>query len=155
MSGENGSVVINDSNKRESSGLVPVLIIVLILVMLGSCFFIYRLVSATPLESEEQVTLVGPIFETEEFIVNLSGSMNRYVKAQFALELSNEEVQLELTEKLPLLKDAIIMILSDQTADVLNIQGKENLKVHLLESINQFLDKGEVIKIHFLVLLLS
>ncbi|MCR4440965.1 MAG: flagellar basal body-associated FliL family protein [Peptococcaceae bacterium] len=93
---------------------------------------------------------VGPIYETEEFTVNLSESINHYIKAKFAIELSDKKAKEELEEKLPLLQDTVIMILSGQTLDKLGtVEGKEELKKLLLESINGFLYKGKVNKIYF------
>ncbi|MGI6587746.1 MAG: flagellar basal body-associated FliL family protein [Peptococcia bacterium] len=135
--------------------LLAVLLIVLFLVMLSSGFFVYKLVLANSLDAEKSVTKVGPIYETEEFVVNFSGSVNRYIKAQFALELSNKKVKKELEEKKALLYDAVILILSEQKGEVLSSKGKEVLKNSLIQSINKFLDKGSVEKIHYLIFQLT
>ena len=54
-----------------------------------------------------------------------------------------------------MLKDTVIMILANKTADDLDAQGKEDLKLELIEEINKFLDQGKVIKIHYLAILLT
>ncbi|MDD2211470.1 MAG: flagellar basal body-associated FliL family protein [Clostridia bacterium] len=144
-----------DNKKDFNKKPLVVLLFVLFLVMLGSGFFIYQLVLAKSLGSEKALTKIGPIYETEEFVVNMSGSVNRYIKAQFALELSNKKVKKELEEKMPLLLDTVIMILSDQTVEVLKPQGKEILKNNLIEAINKFLDKGKIEKIYYLIFQLT
>jgi len=144
-----------ETNKNSSSKLLVGMLVVLLVVMFSSGFFIYKLVLANPTNAEKQLTEVGPMYETEEFLVNLSGSVNHYIKAKFALELSDKKVSRELGEKLPLLKDTVIMILSNKAADDLDVQGKEDLKLELIEEINKFLDEGKILKIHYLTILLT
>ena len=152
---EGNTIEVNtqeENKKGVNKSFIVVLLMVLFVVMFGSGFFIYQYVLAN---SNKPVTKVGPIYETEEFIVNMSGSVNRYIRVQFALELSNKKVQKELEEKMPLLRDSVIMILSDQSVEVLKPQGKENLKNSLIEAINKFIDKGKVEKIHYLIFQLT
>ena len=144
-----------ETNENRSSKLLVGMLVVLLVVMFSSGFFIYKLVLANPTNTEKQVTEVGPMYETEEFLVNLSGSVNHYIKARFALELSDKKVVDELGKKLPLLKDTVIMILANKTVDDLDAQGKEDLKLELIKEINKFLDQGKVLKIHYLAILLT
>ncbi|HHY06623.1 MAG TPA: hypothetical protein GX532_06605 [Clostridia bacterium] len=144
---------VKPSNNNEK--VLIVLLIVLFLVMFSSGFLVYKLVLAKSFDTENTMTKVGPIYETEEFIVNFSGSVKHYLKAQFALEVSNKKVKKEIEEKKPLLQDTINMILLNQTMEVLTSEGREDLKDSLMESINEFLDTGSVEKIHYLVFLLT
>jgi len=144
-----------ETNENRPSKFLIGMLVVLLVVMFSSGFFIYKLVLANPTNTEKQLTEVGPMYETEEFLVNLSGSVNHYIKAKFALELSDKKVIDEFGEKIPLLKDTVIMVLSNKTADDLNAQGKEDLKLELIEEINKFLDQGKVLKVHYLVILLT
>lgn len=126
--------------------LIP---LVLILVLAGGGLIVYFQVLAHE-SPDPAVEKVGPIYETEEFTVNTAQSANRYIKAQFALELTNEKVRKELDDKLPLLQDRVIMVLSAQRMDELSTsEGKEALKKSLIEAINKFLEKGQVTKIYF------
>lgn len=87
----------------------------------------------------------GPLFETDEFTVNAANSYSHYIKAQFALEMSSDKVKKELDEKKPILRDAIIKVLSTQPFEILNTQkGKEDLKEALIREINSFLSKGQI-----------
>jgi flagellar basal body-associated protein FliL len=74
---------------------------------------------------------------------------------QLAMELSNNNVLKELNSKLPLLEDAVIMVLSEQSAEVLTIEGKEKLKSKIINTVNSFLQKGTVNNIYFKTLLFS
>ena len=143
-----------EQSSPNSEKMLMILLITLLLIMLGSGFIVYKYVLAKS-QTDDSLTKVGPVYETEEFIVNFSGSAKHYLKTQLALELSNKKVIKELEEKKPLLQDTINMILLNQDIEVLTSEGREVLKEHLKESINDFLDKGKVEKIHYLVFLLT
>ncbi len=135
-----------------SKKLTKVLLGVLILVMLGSSFFVYKLVMAKSSATEKLEEVAGPKIETEEFTANLAGKLNHYLVAKFTLEVTNEKVKIELEEKQPELKHAINMVLMAQTEEVLTPEGKINLQNSLLEEINNFLTKGEIKKVYILKL---
>lgn len=129
-------------------------IILLVIIVITAGIIVYFQLSAKG--SAENETKLGPIFETQEFTVNISSSSSRYIKAQFALELSNDKVKEELNQKLIMLQDTVIMVLSKQTLENLSkLEGKDALKDSLVKEINTFLDKGEVTKIYFKNLIFS
>lgn len=135
--------------------ILVILLIILLIVAGVSSFFIYQFFAQKAANTEQQGKKVGPIYETQEFTVNASESVNHYIKTQFALELSDDKALKELESKLPLLQDTVIMVLSEQSADVLTAEGKEKLKTNLIKSINSFLDKGTIENIYFKTLLFS
>jgi len=127
----------------------------LLIILAFAGLLIFRAYAANNPGTEAR-TEVGPIYETEEFTVNLSASMNHFIKAKFAVELSNKKASAELEEKLPLLQDSIITVLSKQSLDsLLSSEGKEKLKKELSEAINAFLQKGQVTKIYFKTFIFS
>lgn len=137
---------------------VRLILLAVVILLLGAfVFWIVNLSQPTNgQEAERKNAQLGPMFETESFTVNLSDSAKRYIKAQFALELSNTKVKTELEEKLPLLQDAIITVLAKQSWESLSTaEGKEKLKESLSEAINSFLEKGKVQKVYFKSFLLS
>lgn len=145
------------SDIKSSKVLIIILIFVLFFVLTGGFFLGYKILTAK--DSKEPVpkeVKLGPVFETEQFTVNVSETLNRYIKAQFALEMSNEKAKTELDTKIPLLQDTIIMVLSNQKLEKLSTnEGKQELRNELINSINQFLNKGEVINIYYINLIIS
>jgi len=128
--------------------MLGIIVIIVLIALLGATGAL--LYSAKAKSAEMPRTEVGPIYETEEFTVNLSESVNHYIKVRFALELSDKKAKEELEEKLPLLQDTVIMILSGQKLEKLGtVEGKEELKKLLVEAINSFLVKGKVNKVYF------
>lgn len=135
--------------------MIIVLIVVIVLLVGISTFFIAQFTFSHD-ETDSGKPKVGPIMETEEFTVNLSASMSHFVKAKFAIELSNSKVQAELEEKMPLVKDTIIMVLSGQSLENLGtVEGKEKLKDTLIKALNNFLEKGQVTNIYYLNIIFS
>ncbi len=135
--------------------LIAVLSLILIIVLIVAGIMVFRVYSANGSSGEKEIE-VGPIYETEEFTVNLSASLSHFIKAKFAIELNNEKAQIELEEKLPLLQDTVIMVLSGQSLEMLlSNEGKELLKKELTETINKFLNKGQVTKIYFKTFIFS
>jgi flagellar basal body-associated protein FliL len=61
----------------------------------------------------------------------------------------------ELNEKKPLLLDTINMILLNQDIEILTAEGRDYLKTQIMDSINEFLDKGRVENVHYLIFLLT
>ena len=65
-------------------------------------------------------------------------------------ELSDEAVRSEVENKMPQVKDAVIMIISSMTYDdIKSIDGKQMLKQSILRKINGLLKTGNVTNIYF------
>lgn len=128
-----------ENNKK----IVFILTVLLVLVMLVSGFFIYKLVKAKAAEEGPEV-VVGPRVVIEETTVNFNGRTNQYLQAKFAFEAADEDVALELEEKKDILIHLVNLVLMEQTTEVLTPEGKTKLIDVLIEKINAFLTKGEI-----------
>ncbi len=94
---------------------------------------------------------IGPQVNIEEFIVNIiSGDTAHYVKASLTVELTNEEVKGEVEKRMPQMRDAILLLISNKTVEELqDMQGKKQLKAELTSKINSFLKSGKVKAVYF------
>lgn len=125
-----------------------ILLIVVIVVLIGASAF--WVVSMKADNTEKQKIEIGPVYETEEYTVNIANTLNHFIKAKFAIELSNEEALQEVETKLPIIQDTIIMVLSGQDLQTLStVEGKEKLKETVLKSINDILEDGQANKIYY------
>ncbi len=106
---------------------------------------------AVPDPEIEQSSTTGPMVNIEEFIVNIiSGEGNHYVKASFTFELTNELVSDEVTQRMPQIRDSILLLIGNKTYEELqDLQGKRQLKSELTSKINSFLMSGKVKSIYF------
>lgn len=128
--------------------LLILTVVVVLVVLLGiSAYWVITLQADA---SEKTGLKAGPIYETEEFTVNMSNTLNHFIKARFALELSDNKALKELEEKMPMMRDKIIMVLSGQSLDTLStLEGKEDLKRFLIKAINEILETGQVKEIYY------
>ena len=98
-----------------------------------------------------QPAAIGPMVNIEEFIVNIiSGDAAHYVKASLTFELTNELVKAEVEQRMPQMRDAILLLIGNKTYEELqDLQGKKQLKAELLSTVNSFLQSGQVVSIYF------
>lgn len=96
-------------------------------------------------------TGIGPTIDIEEFIVNIiSDQDTHYVKAAMTIELSSPQTKDEMTQRMPQVRDAILLLVSNKTFDELrDLQGKKQLKAELLSKINSLLQTGQAGAIYF------
>ena len=94
---------------------------------------------------------VGPIFSLDTFIVNLADQGgNRYLRVTMDLELGSPELEPEISQRLPQVRDSILMILpTKRFADISTVEGKTSLRDEMLETINGYLGQTKITNIYF------
>ncbi len=104
-----------------------------------------------PVPGLTQQPEIGPMVNIDEFIVNIiSGDAAHYVKASLTFELTNDAVKSEAEQRMPQMRDAILLLISNKTYEELqDLQGKKQLKAELMSKINSFLQTGQVVSIYF------
>ena len=95
--------------------------------------------------------LLGPIYPLDTFIVNLADKGGkRYLRITIDLELDGEELESEITKRLPQVRDSILTILpTKRFEDISSAQGKTELRDQMLERINGMLARGQITNIYF------
>jgi flagellar protein FliL len=94
---------------------------------------------------------IGPMFPLDNFTVNLlSESGRRYLKVQMNLELSGEELGVELDTKKAVIRDIIIRLLSSKSLEEISTgKGKEKLKDQIVDQLNMRLSDGHINNVYF------
>jgi len=102
-------------------------------------------------EDGEEDDTIGPMYSLDSFVVNLAeGGSNRYLRVTMELELDNEVLKTELEQRLPQVRNAMLMILpTKKTSDINTVDGKLTLRDQLIDEINGFLTTGEITNIYF------
>jgi flagellar protein FliL len=104
-------------------------------------------------EEEEEEIEVGHALTLEEFLVNLSGGGDHYLRATLAVGLRKGLTEEKAKEHVPAIRDAILTTMSAKTLKELSTpKGREGLKKDLIEKINELAEEEEeplVGKIYF------
>jgi flagellar FliL protein len=67
-----------------------------------------------------------------------------------AIELSNQSGYEEMNQRMPQIRDTILMLTSSKTFEELyDVHGKKQLKAELLDELNDMLTKGEAVAVYF------
>ncbi len=156
-----------DKDKQDDGGKKKKLIIIIVALVLllagggaAAYFFLAGDKSAegeeasaekVPVPSVEESATIGPMININEFVVNIiSADTPHYVKASLTLELDNALTQPEAEQRMPQIRDAILLLIGNKTFDELqDLQGKKQLKAELKSRINSFFKTGSVRAIYF------
>ena len=100
---------------------------------------------------QAQTATLGPLFPLDTFIVNLADAgRSRYLRVTMDLELANSSDAGKLTERLPQIRDSILMILpAKQFDDIASMEGKMALRDEILAKLNSLFGNNVVTNIFF------
>jgi len=106
---------------------------------------------AVEVEETEKVEGVGPMVDVSDFIINiLDKNETRYLKAAITLELENDETVIEVNERMPQIRDSVLLLVGNKTfAELNDLQGKLQLRAEIIVRLNKLLKKGKVKGIYF------
>lgn len=95
--------------------------------------------------------IISQTYALETFVVNLNDpGGKRYLKTTIELEYTSEEVGTELAQRLPQLRDLILLQLSSKGLDdIQSVDGKIALRRELIQSVNQKLTSGKIRNLYF------
>ncbi len=146
--------------KSGGGGLKWVVIAVVLVALLGvggaGAWFLFLRGAAEPelvtsKKGQQRVTLARPIVPLDTFIVNLADPKGkRYLKLKLEVELSTKASEKELKQRMPQIRDQIIMALSSKTyQQIRGVPGKNVLRDELIARTNAILKTGKVNKVYF------
>jgi flagellar basal body-associated protein FliL len=106
--------------------------------------------AANSVVKKEDNSKTGPLFEIGEFTTNLAPeSERRFIKVRVVAELNEPSLENEVKEKLPILKDTILLFLNSKTGDDLSAENRSRLKKELQAQLNNCLQTGKIVNIYF------
>lgn len=105
----------------------------------------------TALAGSRRLSEIGILYPLDSFTVNLkSDAGRRYLKATVSLELSGEEVSMELDAKSPVVRDRIIRILTSKTLEEISSKkGKQKVSDQIQDTMNAIISDGQIQGIYF------
>lgn len=103
---------------------------------------------------EEQATAIikkGIVVPGPTLIVNLADrTVPRFLKVSLVFEVDGPVTASEIIEKEPIVKDALITLLSSKTMqEVLGVENMQVLKEEIVARLNSILDSGLVLNVYF------
>jgi len=110
-----------------------------------------RTTSSSFLNNTRKLDEIGVLYPLDTFTVNLkSDSGRRYLKCTMSLELSGEELSMELDAKAAVLRDRIIRILSSKTLEEISSKkGKAKVSQQIMDTLNSMISDGQIKGIYF------
>lgn len=137
--------------------LIVIIGVVVLLVAVGVAAYLLgsRSAQSSPVAAEveetEKIEGVGPMVDVTDFIINiLDKNETRYLKAAITLELENEETVIEVNERMPQIRDSVLLLVGNKTfAELNDLQGKLQLRAEIIVRLNKLLKKGKVKGIYF------
>ena len=101
-------------------------------------------------DQAESSSKIGPIYDLDPFIVNLADADPRFLKVTVKLELDGTLGKTEVGERMPQVRDAILILLSSKDSQGLKpTSGKLQLRDEIIQRINSLLTKGQARNAYF------
>jgi flagellar protein FliL len=147
--------------KEPSKPLIIAVIVFLVLIIISLLLWISvihkeKKTPETPETTREPEPSFVPsrhrLYTFDPFFVTLSSSTQEkvFLKIGISAGLSSTELQLEIENKLPVLRRSMFQLLSSKTEKEINdLDGKDRLKKEITANLNQMLSKGVVKDVYF------
>jgi flagellar FliL protein len=101
--------------------------------------------------NQSQMAQLGPLFPLKTFIVNLADEeRNRYLRVTMDLELVAPTDTEKLNQRLPQVRDRILMILPSKRFDeIASVEGKTALRDEIINKLNSLFPRTVITNIFF------
>ncbi|PWB70296.1 hypothetical protein C3F09_09315 [candidate division GN15 bacterium] len=102
-------------------------------------------------ETSHSATSDGIVFAIEDIVVNPAGTAgSRFLSASFGIEVSSAETATRLEEREPLVRDALITILSSKTlAELTDAKQKEIMRLQIKKRLSMLLKTEDVTNVFY------
>ncbi len=143
-----------EAREEKKGGFKRILLIVLPLILViggGASYFFLFSKKDKKEETKHLSSQVGIMMDLGTFTLNLADKeVDAYARVSITLELSDQKVRQEVEKRLPIIKDAVIDVISSKTSTFVKTpEGRENLRLELIKRINTILIEGGVRNIYF------
>lgn len=146
------SATAEKSEEKKKGGLPMPIIIGVVAVLIG-LFLGKSVLGGSKAEAKDKKKVVqeaGPTLALDEFLVNLTGGNDHYLRTTISLGLRKETKEEEMKEKTALLRDSILTVLrSKKLTDLTKENSSEKLKEELKKSMNDALGDDIIQKVYF------
>jgi len=105
----------------------------------------------TETEAEADPGFVGPVIDLEPFVLNLADrDQLRYLKVAIKLQLDRPEEETDFKDKLPAIRDALLVLLtSKESRSLRTVDGKMLVRDEIGGRVNTIMKKGKIKQVFF------
>jgi flagellar FliL protein len=102
-------------------------------------------------QGEEHVEEPGPVMELDPFLLNLADRDEiRFLKVSIKLELDRPEEKTDFQNKVPAIRDALLVLLSSKESQLLRtVNGKRRIREEIMTRVNGVMSKGKISNVFF------
>ena len=102
-------------------------------------------------EAEPDPEQIGPVIDLDPFVLNLADhDQLRYLKVSIKLQLDRPEEQTDYKDKLPAIRDALLVLLtSKESRGLRTVDGKMLVRDEIGGRINAIMKKGKIRQVFF------
>lgn len=102
-------------------------------------------------EHEPDPAFVGPVIDLEPFVLNLADrDQLRYLKVAIKLQLDRPENETDFADKLPAIRDALLVLLtSKESRGLRTVDGKMLVRDEIGGRVNTIMKKGKIRQVFF------
>lgn len=103
-------------------------------------------------EITQEVVQEGVLVDLEEMVVTLNDrdATPGFLRINVNLEVTDQKIADKATEKLPKLRDTVILTLSSKTSqEMRSVQGKEIVKAEIFKKLQNILPTGSLMGVYF------
>jgi len=100
---------------------------------------------------EAYVEEPGPVMELDPFLLNLADrDEQRFLKVSIKLELDRPEEETDFPNKVPAIRDALLVLLSSKESQLLRtVNGKRRIREEIMIRVNGVMSKGKIANVFF------
>ncbi len=102
-------------------------------------------------DHEPDPKVVGPVLDLDPFVLNLADrDQLRYLKVSIKLQLDRPQEETDYTDKLPAIRDALLVLLtSKESRSLRTIDGKMLVRDEIGGRVNTIMRKGKIQQVYF------
>ena len=142
---------VTEKGEKKKLNLIPIVlgVVVVLVLAIGAKVFLGGS-KASANGAKKAPVEVGISLPLEEFLVNLNGSSDHYLKTTLALGLKKGLTEEQVKEHVPAMRDAILTVLQAKSMKELNSpKEREALKDEIKEHVNKEVGEEPVVKVYF------
>ena len=140
----------SEKGEKKKPNLMPIMMGVMIVLILAIGAKVFLGGSRANAKEAKKKAEVGISVPLEEFLVNLNGSSDHYLKTTLALGMKKGLTEEQTKEHIPAMRDAILSVLQSKSMKDLNSPNdREALKDEIKDRVNKEVGEEPVVKVYF------